>query len=309
MPQPNTSVNSVSMLSETTGSLIRCVHFYSLDAVLVAIVWQSVFGIAWRGRHAQAGPMFALGLIVWLVYTADRLLDARSLRLNQLATARHHFHRIHFSKLAKAWCFGLVCLMVLAVTQIDQHLNQSAVVVGSWIAIYAYQVHSGKSRWIHRTKEVQVAILFAIGITMDSWGYVFRMDWFEFVALLPSVLLMALLFLLNCLHVSIAEHSCDPFQREESIGSWISRVSDYRVSISEQVMTWGHAVLLALSIVSFALGFVPITLSICLVTSSIVMQVVNQQLSFDVKQEWTGLAMDLSIAIPPLVVLMVQRTI
>ena len=64
------AARSVRSCGEACGSLLRAlscgIHFHSLDAVLVAIVWQSVFRIAFYGTASQPAQVISLGLIVWL---------------------------------------------------------------------------------------------------------------------------------------------------------------------------------------------------------------------------------------------------
>ncbi len=66
-------------------------HLLSLDAPTVAVVWTAFVA---RTTHVRlpAAELVALFLAVWLLYVADRLLDARSPGSAHGLQARHLFH-------------------------------------------------------------------------------------------------------------------------------------------------------------------------------------------------------------------------
>ena len=87
-------------------------HLLSLDAPLVAIVWQR-----WWARSAGVPLAWShewiLGLGVWLIYLADRLADTASLAFNECETTRHAFYRRRhraMQPLAAAVFVALICL-------------------------------------------------------------------------------------------------------------------------------------------------------------------------------------------------------
>src|SRR5690606_12424860 len=61
---------------------------------LVAVSWLYVFAKTWRVDYHPWETYVALGLAVWAIYIADRLLDA-SIRDGESGRCaeRHHFHR------------------------------------------------------------------------------------------------------------------------------------------------------------------------------------------------------------------------
>jgi len=82
---------SWSPRSWSPGQLLRSWHLASLDAPTVGVVWGWAF--AWTAHIQLAGwPLALLGLVVWVVYVGDRLLDARA---GRELRERHHFHWRH----------------------------------------------------------------------------------------------------------------------------------------------------------------------------------------------------------------------
>lgn len=68
-------------------------NLLSLDAPLVAVAWLAVFAKTWRLIYHPWEAYVALGLVVWVIYVVDRLIDA-SLRKGspQRCEPRHFFH-------------------------------------------------------------------------------------------------------------------------------------------------------------------------------------------------------------------------
>ncbi len=66
----------------------------SLDAPLVAVLWQEALG---RAHHVRLLPGcdLALGLAVWLIYIVDRTLDGFTAAPDQQLSVRHAFYRRH----------------------------------------------------------------------------------------------------------------------------------------------------------------------------------------------------------------------
>ncbi len=71
-------------------------NLLSLDAPLVAVVWLYIFAKTWRVEYLPWAAYVSLGLVVWVIYVTDRLLDA-SLGggIPEKLEARHAFHQRH----------------------------------------------------------------------------------------------------------------------------------------------------------------------------------------------------------------------
>ena len=85
-------------------------NLLSLDAPIVALLWQILFA---RCFHARVGflPSLLLVLAVWLIYAADRTLDAWS---GSAAQPRHEFYRRHWRALLPFWILALAAGSILA---------------------------------------------------------------------------------------------------------------------------------------------------------------------------------------------------
>jgi hypothetical protein len=201
--------------ARTNGKLdaplpLRLWHLASLDAPTVAAVW--VLAFAWAAKvRLPAGVVVSIALVVWSVYVADRLLDARK-GLRRCAVeglrARHFFHwrrrRILVplgiaSALTAAW-------LILPIMPVFAYRPNSVLAVAAFA--YFTRVHlrretvSGQefARRVARflspivSKELLVGVLFAAGCALPTWNRVAHRSW----PLIVSVAFFAALAWMNC---------------------------------------------------------------------------------------------------------------
>lgn len=141
-------------------------HLLSLDAPVVALVWQALLAKT-TGTDLEWADRTALGLSAWLIYLVDRLLDVRV--GPGPATARHRFYRTYGS-----WCLGLAGLVAAAdVAVIGCCLNPAVVRTGllvlGVVLVYLAAVHWAGVKgggW----KEGTVAGLFTAGTFVAVWA-------------------------------------------------------------------------------------------------------------------------------------------
>ncbi len=137
-------------------------NLLSLDAPLVALLWQILF---LRCFHAASRPLPSVLLVsvVWLIYAADRALDAwRGSGLRP----RHEFYRRHWRALLPIWIAVLV---------------------------YFGVVHCSRLCW---PKEAAVAVIFGLGASLAAWTRV------ETSYDVFTVILFACLCWINCAAIS-----------------------------------------------------------------------------------------------------------
>lgn len=136
-------------------------NLLSLDAPLVALVWQDFLARCYPSVLHLAGR-WVLGLTVWAIYLADRLIDVRHpAALNE--SVRHRFYRQNRG-FAKALLTGvlsadlLIALVWLRPAVFSNGLMAGAAVV-SYLAVFAFWRIGGR-RW----KQPSAAMLFTVGV-------------------------------------------------------------------------------------------------------------------------------------------------
>jgi hypothetical protein len=137
-------------------------NLLSLDAPVVALLWQILFA---RCFHARVDllPSVLLVLAVWLIYAADRTLDAWT---GSGAQPRHEFYRRHWRTLLPLWILVLAAGLTLAWMRLTPELFVSGVALAGAVVLYFALLHCGI---FQKTKEGAVAVLFALGATLSAW--------------------------------------------------------------------------------------------------------------------------------------------
>lgn len=186
-------------VSESTPLLWLTV--LSLDAPAVAVLWQLLFAQSFDVRLG-AGVTVLLALVVWLIYVADRLLDALRGPAHSAEATRHMFYRRHRWAFLFPLCAGSALAAWLALTQLDVMLFGDGVVILLAVGVYLLIVHlvSPRRRSL-LPKEMLVGILFAVGTCFPVWQ---QMTESSAKFALPSAV-FAVLCWLNCAVIEYAE--------------------------------------------------------------------------------------------------------
>jgi hypothetical protein len=176
-------------------------HLLSLDAPTVAALWTWFIASA-NHLHLPAISIVAMFLAVWMLYAADRLLDARFIGASSRGDleARHYFHHRH----RRAFLTGiLVASITLAILlpRLEPRAIHLYLILGGLLFGYFVLIHATSSA--HRLpKEIAVGIFFAAAIFIPT---VARRPDLRF-SLFPLAVLFATTCSLNCLFIYTWEH-------------------------------------------------------------------------------------------------------
>ncbi len=173
-------------------------HFLSLDAPTVAVLWAWSFARA-LGVAVSASAIAVLGIGAWIIYVADRLLDARwgddaALR------ERHFFHARH----RRSFCVGLGAAgiaLAWLIALMPAQARRDDIVVFAASMLYFAVAHLSAVRFRRAfAREMAVGILFASAVAVPAWSA-------EPVrgALTIPVILFAGLCSLNCVAIETWE--------------------------------------------------------------------------------------------------------
>jgi hypothetical protein len=201
-------------------------HLLSLDAPTVAALWTWFIASANR-IHLPLSSTLSMALAVWMLYAADRLMDARLLNIyptrHEGLEARHYFHYRH----GAAFLTGIL-LSSIALAALLSHLDAAAIrlylILGSLVAGYFILIHATSSaaaqqKVAHRLpKEIAVGLCFAAATFIPTVAR--RPD--LRLLLLPIALVFAALCSLNCLFIYAWEHED---HRTNSLTHAITRVA------------------------------------------------------------------------------------
>lgn len=173
---PSSATVGAAISKPLSGRWWLIAHLLSLDAPLVAIVWQSVFGWV-LGTAIRWPETLVLYLSVWIAYTGDRVFDAwrmeaRCNRRRRLGdrevtstpAARHRFSAENRPALLWAMGFALAADLWVAHTKLStESLHAGYPLALSVIAyVAAAQFLKGFGHW-WIAKELTVGLIIAAG--------------------------------------------------------------------------------------------------------------------------------------------------
>lgn len=140
---------------------------WSLDAPLIALLWQALLAQA-TGIPLRFPAQVALGLTVWAIYIADRLLDVRG-EAAPGESLRHRFYRRH--QRAAAWLLGGIAAVdgVWIGYHVRPEVFRSAIGPGFAVLGYLLYVHRRGAR-PGLPKQLLAAALFTAGTFVAAWA-------------------------------------------------------------------------------------------------------------------------------------------
>ncbi len=215
------------MPSEQRKPLWLIPNLLSLDAPLVAVAWLYIFAKTWRVDYLPWVAYISLGLVVWVIYVTDRLLDI-SMRngTSEKLEARHEFHSRHQSVFRRlALIAGVLSLILvtlpLKVNILGFRFNTGlpmsvyglsvigVILVAGFFALSVFSSHGPDE--IPYAKNVLAGLAFAYGTAMLANVFTGFNLW-EFVSS-RELICFAVLCILNIAAIDLWEHarrSADP---------------------------------------------------------------------------------------------------
>lgn len=213
-------------------------NLLALDAPLVAVVWLSAYAHAFESAVGWS-VMLALFAAVWCVYLVDRLIDARRMQDESVATARHVFARRHRLMLMMALVVAMGLGGWLAVTRLEIGLLRSGLILVAAVGIYFGGFVRLFQNWRPLpAKEVVCGFVFSVGCALGVERV--REDW---AVALPAVLLFGAVCALNCLAISAWEKEADRVNDTAAAGCWWRRL--------DRDLPWIGVALMMLSYIAY----------------------------------------------------------
>jgi len=139
---------------------LRTAQNLSLDVVLGAVI-SSMFVANFLSVSLSLVELTALGLAVWLIYTADHLTDAMQIP-HTAHTTRHRYHQQYFRPILVGWAF-LATGGVLLLSQLSQVLVLKGLVMVAFVFVYFLLIQIlPRITFFH--KELMIAVLYTGGV-------------------------------------------------------------------------------------------------------------------------------------------------
>jgi hypothetical protein len=188
------------------------------------VAWLYIFAKTWRVDYLPWAAYISLGLVVWVIYVTDRLLDA-SMRggASEKLEARHEFHRQHQRVFRRVAVIAGVVALTLVITHLPLniygfafgakawmgHAYVGAILVAAFFILSIFSTHGPNE--IPYAKNLFAGISFAYGTAMLAYAYTGFEMW-EFLGS-RELICFAVLCILNISAIDLWEHanrSSDP---------------------------------------------------------------------------------------------------
>jgi hypothetical protein len=237
-------------------------HLLSLDAPLIAVVWQLLFI---ETLHVRLSPIVTLlmALVVWLVYVADRILDSFQPNSAMVEAIRHRFYREHRIAFLPPFFAVLLITGWVSFADLGERMRRDGLLLALIFGAYFGVVHVLRSKaqaWF--PKEIGVAILFAIGTSLPVG---IRVHGLRVSFLLPFALFILVLWINTLLieyteWMTLREGRADrPHESTIAAGRHLAAFSVIVGSLAlcamaSQIFTSARPILLAEALSALALG-------------------------------------------------------
>ncbi len=184
-------------------------NLLSLDAPLVAVAWLHVFAQTWRLGYHPWEAYIALGLTVWIIYVADRLLDI-SLAGGPIDNleARHRFHRLHQNRFKIALAVAALVTLYMVITKMPVSLYSNLIPGGLLVAGFfgLSMLSSQDPNVVPHSKNVIAGVTFAFGTAMTAHVYRFEYGIYDMLVSREFVC-FSVLCILNISAIDLWEHA------------------------------------------------------------------------------------------------------
>ena len=153
----------------SASSPLMWLNLLSLDAPAVAVLWQLLFARCFHVRLSP-GVTVLLGLVVWMIYVSDRLLDVWRTPAQRTEAIRHRFYRRHWRGFLLPMGVAFLLAGWMSLKYLDAQTFRGGIALSLAVGIYFALIHLRqpvKHPWL--PKEMLVGVLFGLGTCFPVW--------------------------------------------------------------------------------------------------------------------------------------------
>jgi len=182
-------------------------NLLGIDAPAVAVLWQYFFACNFSIKIPFSNYL-TLFFVVWVIYSVDRLLDARMLKRPDGASVRHLFYLRNYRIASALTAFLTILTAFFCLYFLPMELIKTGSFVGAFVVVYLlHQIWAKGLMMMIIPKEVFIGMVFAVGSTLT--GHTWSGDFFPGAFFSPSVIIFGVLCSINCIAISVWERSHD----------------------------------------------------------------------------------------------------
>lgn len=176
----------------------------SLDAPVVAIVWLYVFAWMWNVNYVEPLLPIALGLVVWMVYALDRLLDLKIAQERNFPL-RHLIHQRYAKPIMVCMAMAALGLVVIALYSLQWSIVQTALLpLFATGLFFTISLFTPQHKRVSYSKNLLAGYAFAWGVGAGLVGLMGLPAPVNFLKLCsPEMLIFGLLCVINITAVDL----------------------------------------------------------------------------------------------------------
>lgn len=235
----------------------------SLDAPLVAVLWQALFARVMDVILPWHDPIL-LGMAVWIVYAADRWVEGLRLSPEVAQTPRHLFYIRYRWPVFWTGIAVIIATTVIAFTRLDVREFKAGFIllIPTLLYLFSHQLLH-RHHPLRLPKEICIAVIFALGCALSPG--VLAADRISLLWL-PAVF-FGLLCFTNCALISVWEKEVDALHGQSSLAlqlgqrSWLIRL-----------LPWG---ILIAALIAFLTGSTSRPVAVCSAASAVLMGILD----------------------------------
>jgi len=223
------------------SKIYHFIRIFSLDIVAGAIA-SAIFSSSVMEINLPRSYYTVLGLVVWLIYTADHLMDGAKTR-GKSPSETHNFFNTYKIPIILVFILVLVFTFRLVLYRLDLSIIEFGIAPGFAVLIYLLlnRYYEKESKWFF-IKELWIAIIYSMAI----WGgpLIYAGDVIN-PAQLILIVSFGLIILGNVLIYSIYERELDAEEGNRSI------VRDFGIKFSTNLAITSLVISALLALIAF----------------------------------------------------------
>lgn len=190
----------------------RLINILSIDVALGAVCCAAWFAKAFEVL-LRPYALLALGITVWVIYTADHLMDAWKIK-KEASTERHRFHQTYFKILLACLCLAVIVDLSLLFF-IRAKIIHAGIILAAVVGLYLLI-----NRWLGFLKELIIAMVYCGGVLLPS------LSLRDYSLDVPEVLLVIAFFLTALINLLLFSHYDIHADRLDGYNSFVLRFGD-----------------------------------------------------------------------------------
>jgi len=232
----------------TKVKFYRIINILSLDIVAGAMVSALFFARILEVELLPFG-LVALGLTVWIIYTADHLRDAKRIGANA-SSVRHRVHFQYFKILLLVMAFAIILDAVVIL------FMRKAVLMWGLALIVIVLAYLFIQRYLKWAKEIFVAILYTCGVLLPSISVTPVTVHAGHIMLFVAFAITALI---NLLILSWFDHDTDLRDHQHSFATIMSK---------EMTAKWIYVLIALNLLLILSLAFFSLSLAVVIILAA-----------------------------------------